>query len=195
MGPKAQDSLWPSVTVDQAPCAVSAIGHETQAKNSPPTAPSPPPALAGLNQREEWGLGTGLGHGCGSQGTTFTGTSPSTQGMTAAKEQVTGRTWVSCTQLLSGASWAVLATMGGTGSPDLSCLVSEAPPGAQGCSHVVQHLRLHLVFTPVGRLEVLLLLLLVLPRLVCQLLFATVSLGWAGEESRPLGADGLPDHE
>lgn len=138
--------------------------------------------------------GTGLGHGCGSQGTTFAGTSPSTQGMTAA-EEVTGRTWVSCTQLLRGASWAVLATMGGTGSPDLSCLVSEAPPGAQGCSHVVQHLRLHLVFTPVGRLEVLLLLLLVLPRLVCQLLFATVSLGWAGEESRPLGADGLPDHE
>lgn len=49
--------------------------------------------------------------------------------MTAAEEQVTGRTCVSCTQLLRGDSWAVLVMKDGTGSPDLSCLVSEAPPG------------------------------------------------------------------
>lgn len=53
-------------------------------------------------------------------------------------------------------------------------------------SHVVQNLGLHLVLTAVGRLEVLLLLLLVVlvvPRLVRQLFFPAVGLGGAGEES------------
>lgn len=76
-GIKPQDSLWPSVTMNQAPCAVTAISHETQAQTSPRLHHLHHQLLLVSARGRSGGwlrpLGTGLAHGCRSEGKTFRG--------------------------------------------------------------------------------------------------------------------------
>lgn len=96
--PKWMGSNPRTVSGHQAPRAVAAISHETQAKTSPPAAPPPAPALAGLVSARgssgagpaHWALGWLMAAGARALPSGDVPKHPGHDG--SPKQQVTGRT-------------------------------------------------------------------------------------------------------